>query len=74
MKRSKRLLYDWDGISMRTSIVIDDKLLRDALRATGLKTSAKSRSLACGRWCAYENKRRFGGCGENSCGRVISTG
>ena len=23
---------------MRTSIVIDDKLLRDALRATGLKT------------------------------------
>lgn len=38
MGRSKRLLYDWDGTSMRTSIVIDDKLMRDALRVTGLKT------------------------------------
>ena len=30
---------------MRTNIVIDDKLLRDALRATGLKTKRESVEL-----------------------------
>jgi len=31
---------------MRTNIVIDDKLMRDALRATGLKT--KRETVECG--------------------------
>lgn len=33
-------VYNWQQIytSMRTNIVIDDKLMRDTLRATGLKT------------------------------------
>ncbi len=30
---------------MRTNIVIDDKLMRDALRATGLKTKRKAVEL-----------------------------
>ena len=31
---------------MRTNIVIDDKLMRDALRATGLKTKRETVELA----------------------------
>ena len=31
---------------MRTNIVIDDKLMRDALRATGLKTKREAVELA----------------------------
>ena len=29
---------DWEYTSMRTNIVIDDQLMRDVLRASGLKT------------------------------------
>ena len=37
-------VYNWlvGYISMRTNIVIDDKLMRDTLRATGLKTKREA--------------------------------
>ena len=39
-----RNVYNWllKYTSMRTNIVIDDKLMRDALRATGLKTKREA--------------------------------
>jgi Arc/MetJ family transcription regulator len=39
-----RDVYNWylGYTSMRTNIVIDDKLMRDALRATGLKTKREA--------------------------------
>ena len=33
---------------MRTNIVIDDKLMRDTLRATGLRPSARPWTWRCG--------------------------
>jgi hypothetical protein len=42
---------------MRTNIVIDDKLMDDALKATGLNTKK-------------ENKRKSESLGENYLGRV----
>ena len=35
-----------ESISMRTNIEIDDKLMRDALKATGLKTKKDAVDLA----------------------------
>jgi Arc/MetJ family transcription regulator len=37
-------LWLWPGkiVSVRTSIVIDDKLMRETLRATGLKTKREA--------------------------------
>jgi Arc/MetJ family transcription regulator len=37
---------------MRTNIVIDDKLMRDALRETGLKTKEKPLNWVCGLYSA----------------------
>src|SRR5712672_1720352 len=34
--------YIWKYTPMRTNIVIDDKLMRDTLRATGLKTKREA--------------------------------
>ena len=45
-RHSYRLVNVYNGVwvytSMRTNIVIDDKLMRDALRATGLKTKREA--------------------------------
>jgi Arc/MetJ family transcription regulator len=45
-EHSCRLVNVYNGVevytSMRTNIVIDDKLMRDALRATGLKTKREA--------------------------------
>jgi Arc/MetJ family transcription regulator len=40
-------VYNWllEYTSMRTNIVIDDKLMRDTLRATGLKTKREAVEL-----------------------------
>jgi Arc/MetJ family transcription regulator len=42
-----RNVYNWllEYTSMRTNIVIDDKLMRDTLRATGLKTKREAVEL-----------------------------
>ena len=49
---------------MRTTIVIDDKLIRDTLRATGLKTKREAVQLALRtllRLSQQEQVRRFRG-------------
>ena len=49
---------------MRTCIVIDDKLMQDALRATGLKTKREAVELGLRtllRLCQQEEIRRFRG-------------
>ena len=44
--RGVRCVYPIVGIhTMRTNIVIDDKLMRDTLRATGLKTKREAVEL-----------------------------
>lgn len=35
----------WNNIHMRTNIVIEDQLMREALRATGLKTKREAVEL-----------------------------
>lgn len=38
----KELPFNTHGCNMRTNIVIDDKLMADALKATGLKTKKEA--------------------------------
>ena len=42
---STMCIRDWSMHIMRTNIVIDDKLMRDTLRATGLKTKREAVEL-----------------------------
>ncbi len=42
---------------MRTNIVIDDKLMEDTLRATGLKTKREAVELGFARYCACASRR-----------------
>lgn len=57
---------------MRTNIVIDDKLMKDTLRATGLTTKRERWSLGCVPCFGYGNKRRYGAFAANSTGKVTS--
>jgi Arc/MetJ family transcription regulator len=61
---------DWEHI-MRTSIVvdIDDQLLEDALRATGLKTRRESWNWVCGQYCGSTGRRRYCSSEERRIGR-----
>ena len=58
---------------MRTNIVIDDMLMRDTLRATGLKTKRDAVTRLFGPCSACGDKRRSAGCAANSTGRATST-
>ena len=42
---------------MRTNIVIDDQLMKDALRTTGLKTKREAVELACGHCCEAQQRQ-----------------
>lgn len=44
---------------MRTNIVIDDKLMQDALRATGLKTKKETVELALRTLLRLERQRQI---------------
>jgi Arc/MetJ family transcription regulator len=44
---------------MRTNIVIDDKLMRDAMRATGLETKKDTVELALRTLLRFERQRKI---------------
>lgn len=46
---------------MRTNIVIDDKLMRDAMRATGLETKKETVDLALRTLLRFERQRKIRG-------------
>lgn len=46
---------------MRTNIVIDDKLMRDAMRATGLETKKETVELALRTLLRFERQRKIRG-------------
>jgi Arc/MetJ family transcription regulator len=58
---------------MRTNIVIDDKLMRDTLRATGLKTKREAVDQALRTLLRLRNRRRSAGCAANWTGRATWT-
>ena len=59
---------------MRTNIVIDDKLMRDTLRATGLKTKREAVEAGSADLAAPEQTgARSAGSAANWTGRAIST-
>ncbi len=58
---------------MRTNIVIDDKLMRDTLRATGLKTKREAVEEGLRTLLRLKDRRRSAGSVGNWTGTAIST-
>ena len=58
---------------MRTNIVIDDTLMRDTVRATGLNSKREAVETALRTLLRLSNRGRSAGSAANWPGRVIST-
>ena len=56
---------------MRTNIEIDDQLMRETLRATGLKTKREAVEEGLRTLLRLKNRGRFAGCAANSVGMAI---
>lgn len=56
---------------MRTNIVIDDKLMNETLRLTGLKTKREAVELGLQTCCAYASKKKFGASVGSWTGKAI---
>ena len=58
---------------MRTNIDIDDKLMADALKATGLKTKKEAVELGLKTLIKLKNKKKSSDLEGNWCGLAILT-
>lgn len=58
---------------MRTNIVIDDKLMADALKASGYSTKKKLSNKGLNYFSCAANSKKFENCGAGLNGKAIWT-
>jgi hypothetical protein len=72
--RRAECVYLIEGIHINADDnTTDDQLMRDGLRATGLKTKRETVERLCVPCCASKDRRRSAGCGAEWTGRAIYT-